>query len=75
VKVSSAESNIIVEKDKVPQTTDAGKKTKLKAGRRLSEFVFREVENKAEKEKRTSQGKSGSHRLSELHRFQTYHKF
>jgi hypothetical protein len=75
MKVSSAESNIIVHKDTVPQTIDPGKKAKLKADRRLSDFVFREVEYGAEKEKRSSQDKSGSHRLSELHHFQTYHKF
>ena len=75
MKVSSAESNIIVHKEMLPQTIDIGKKTKLKAERRLSDFVFREVENGAEKEKRTSQEKKGSHRLSELHHFQTYHKF
>jgi hypothetical protein len=75
MKASSAKSNITVHKDMVPQTIGHVKKTKLKAERRLSDFVFREVENGAEKEKRTSQGKSGSHRLSQLHHFQTYHKF
>ncbi len=75
MKVSSDDSNIIVDKDTLPQTIDPGKKTKLKAGRRLSKFVFREVECGAGKEKGTSQGKKGSHRLSELHHFQTYHKF
>jgi hypothetical protein len=75
MKASSAESNIIVHKDTVPQITDPGKKAKLKTDRRLSDFVFREVEKSAGKEKRTSQGKSGGHRLSELHHFQTYHKF
>ena len=75
MKASSAASNIIVHKDTGAQTNDPGKKAKLKADRRLSDFVFREVEYGAEKEKRTSQGKSGSHRLSELHNFQTYHKF
>ncbi len=75
MKASSAESSIIVHKDKVSQAIAPGKKTKPKDERRLSGFVFREVEYGAEKEKRTSQGKNGSHRLSELHHFQTYHKF
>ncbi len=74
MKASYTESNITVHKDTGSQTNDPGKKTKLKAGRRLSNFVFREVEYGAEKEKRSSQDKSGSHRLSELHHFPTCHK-
>ncbi|MEN8264016.1 MAG: hypothetical protein ABFR82_11170 [Nitrospirota bacterium] len=58
----------------VPDTVEHRGNIKLKTRLRLSEYVFREVDYRTDNKKKAIEDKMGSHSLSELHHFKSYHK-
>ncbi len=74
MKVSAVENEEISHKGIVPDIVALKGNIKLKTRLRLSDYVFREVEYEADKKKKVSEEKMGSHRLSELYHFKSYNK-
>ncbi len=68
------ENNETSQKDIIPDAAELRRKIKLKTRLRLSDYIFRDVDCKTDKKKKAAEERMGSHRLSELHHFKSYHK-
>ena len=74
MKEQTTENSIMIYKDLLPQPINLIKGIRLNIKRRLSDYIFKEVDYNLEKDKKAHHKKQGSHSLSSLHHFQTYHK-
>lgn len=74
MKDAAPEGKIILYKDLSPQPFHLIRGIQRNMKRRLSDYVFREVDTGMKKRKNQLNKKTGSHSLSSLHHFQTYHR-
>lgn len=74
MKDAAAEGRIILYKDLSPQPIHLIRGIRRNMKWRLSDYVFREVDSEKKKGKNQLNKKKGSHSLSSLHHFQTYHR-
>ena len=74
MKDAADKGKIMLYKDLSPQQVHLISGTRRTMKRRLSDYVFREVDAGMKKKKNHFNKKQGSHSLSSLHHFQTYHR-
>ena len=74
MKALNTENKVTLYKDLLPQTIGLREKVKFNIKQLLSDYRSKDTGNRSKSRKKTPRKKMGSHSLSELHHFQTYHK-